>query len=255
MRRRRSTDGGGSARHPASAPALALRVCRGGLVADVQRDRLQPRLLRCARLDSTTQRIQSRGHSPRTILYGRPTSSFHRRRAGVEARPYGGCLRRLTGNVVSPHRRYTNPSVTAQSAATAPLSGEPRGGRRCSPLRICLPRCAYRGFPPARKGQRPRRPAFARPPGWVGRGRLAWPAAPAFPTVRPPCFHHPTYHIPRAQPAQLWRDAPDRRYPSSRAGRAWKVSPYGLCEHAKKDRSEDRSFCVLKRPEAFGAIR
>ena len=126
MRRRRSTDGGGSARHPASAPALALRVCRGGLVADVQRDRLQPRLLRCARLDSTTQRIQSRGHSPRTILYGRPTSSFHRRRAGVEARPYGGCLRRLTGNAGTPHRRYTNPSVTAQSAATAPLSGEPR---------------------------------------------------------------------------------------------------------------------------------
>ena len=34
--------------------------------------------------------------------------------------------RRLTGNFITPHQRCTNPSVTAQSAATAPLSGEPR---------------------------------------------------------------------------------------------------------------------------------
>ena len=46
-------------------------------------------------------------------------------RAGVEARPYSG-LRGLTGDVITPHRRRPNPSVTVQSAATAPLSGEPR---------------------------------------------------------------------------------------------------------------------------------
>ena len=34
--------------------------------------------------------MQFRGHRPRTILYGRPTFSVHQRRAGVEARPYGG---------------------------------------------------------------------------------------------------------------------------------------------------------------------
>ena len=47
-----------------------LRDCRGGLVADVWLDRLRQRFLRCIRLASTTQRMQFRGHSPRTIGMG-----------------------------------------------------------------------------------------------------------------------------------------------------------------------------------------
>ena len=54
-----------------------------------RRDQLHPRLPRCACLASTTQLMQSRGHSPHTIFTGAPTSSFLPRRAGVEARPYG----------------------------------------------------------------------------------------------------------------------------------------------------------------------
>ena len=44
-----------------------LRDRRGGIDASVRADRFWPRYPRCARLASTTQRIQSRGHSPRTI--------------------------------------------------------------------------------------------------------------------------------------------------------------------------------------------
>ena len=54
-----------------------------------RRDQLHPRLPRCACLASTTQLMQSRGHSPHTIFTGAPTSSFLPHRAGVEARPYG----------------------------------------------------------------------------------------------------------------------------------------------------------------------
>ena len=170
---------------------------------------------------SAAQRIRSRGHSPRTICTGEPTFSAHRRRAGVEARPYGGWLRGLTSYVVSPHPRYTNPSVTAQSAATAPLSGEPRGGRRCSPLRICLPRCAYRGFPPARKGRRPRRPAFARPPGWVGCRRSAWPIAPTSPTVRMPTSTAQRMRFRGRSPRTIWakRRTDVVRHPAEGASR------------------------------------
>ena len=44
-----------------------LRDCRGWLDASVRPDRQHPRHPRCAILTPTTQRIQSRGHSPRTI--------------------------------------------------------------------------------------------------------------------------------------------------------------------------------------------
>ena len=53
--------------------APPLRDRRGGLDADVGHDQPHPSHLRCIRLVSTAQRIQSRGHSPRTISYGRPT--------------------------------------------------------------------------------------------------------------------------------------------------------------------------------------
>ena len=69
--------------------APRLRDRRAVLDADVERDRWHPRFPRRACLASTAQRIQSRGHSPRTISNGRPTFSVHQRRTGVEARPYG----------------------------------------------------------------------------------------------------------------------------------------------------------------------
>ena len=69
-------------------------------------------------------RIQYRGHSTRTFFTGTPTSFVHPRREGVEALPYG------CGKVSGVHPRRRNPSVTALRAATAPLSGEPRGGVR-----------------------------------------------------------------------------------------------------------------------------
>ena len=62
---------------------------RGGLDADVRPDRFYPRYPRCVNRALTDQRFIFRGHSPRTISYGRPTLSVHQRRAGVEARPYG----------------------------------------------------------------------------------------------------------------------------------------------------------------------
>ena len=40
----------------------------------------------------------------------------------------------------------------------------------------------------------------------------------------------PTYAISRAQPAHLWRDAPDRRRPSSGGRGVGDAAPYGGCE-------------------------
>ena len=144
-----------------------LRDCRGNVGADGRRARQHPRYLRCAHLASITQRIQSRGHSPRTIFYGRthvirpPTpggrgspplrcvgkaSASHSRRPqplshGAKRRdssPFRGADRAGCGAptlCLSP-RVARNPSVTARSAATAPLSGEPIGRgvahRRCA---------------------------------------------------------------------------------------------------------------------------
>ena len=124
--------------------APPLRDCRGVLDASVRPDLFCPRHLRCVRLASTTQRIQSRGHSPRTIFTGAPTFSVNPRREGVEALPYGGWGR-------YPHLTHValNPSVTALRAATAPLSGEPRGGVRRSHV-ILHPRPGGRGSPPLR---------------------------------------------------------------------------------------------------------
>ena len=105
------------------------RDCRAALDAAARPDRPHPRHPRRANLASTTPRMQipraqPAHHFVRAHLC-RPSSQP---RAGVEARPYGGMG--LTGNVGTPHPRCTNPSVTAQSAATAPLSGEPRSGWR-----------------------------------------------------------------------------------------------------------------------------
>ena len=50
---------------------------RAALGAPVRLDQPRPRHPRRSRLASTTQRIQSRGHSPRTILYGRTEAVLH----------------------------------------------------------------------------------------------------------------------------------------------------------------------------------
>ena len=147
-----------------------LRDCRGNVGADGRRARQHPRYLRCAHLASITQRIQSRGHSPRTIFTGAPTLFVHPRREGVEALPYG---------VVGRHPHLThvvlNPSVTARSAVTAPLSGEPIGRgvahRRC-PSHPRRPQPLSHGA--KRRDSSPCRGAE----GWVRRGVAAYNLSP-----------------------------------------------------------------------------
>ena len=127
---------------------------------------------------SAAQRMRFRGHSPRTISNGRPTFSAHRRRAGVEARPYGG------------HPHLTHVAPTPQSRRKAPrqlpFQGSQGVGRGLRRLRICLPRCGYLRLATSRKGRRPRRPAAVGLLGWGGCGPSAWPIATAIDTVRPP---------------------------------------------------------------------
>ena len=93
-----------------------LRDCRAGLDADVRRDRFCPRLSRRVRFASTAPRIQSRGHSPRTISYGRPKLSVIPGREGVEARPYG-----VWGRFRACNRR--RPSSEGGASGTPPLTG------------------------------------------------------------------------------------------------------------------------------------
>ena len=67
--------------------------------------------------------MKFRGHSPRTICYGRPRSSVDRGREGVEARPYGG-LRGLTDYVIAPHQRRPQPlSHGAKRRDSSPFRG------------------------------------------------------------------------------------------------------------------------------------
>ena len=96
--------------------------CRAALDAAVWLDRQHPRHPRRTCLHSPPHESNPAGAARAPFFTGAPTSSFHQRREGVEALPYGR----------HPHliRAARNPSVTARSAATAPLSGEPRGGVR-----------------------------------------------------------------------------------------------------------------------------
>ena len=103
--------------------APRLRDRRAALDAPVRPDRFYPRHPRSSRLASAAQRMQFRGHSPRTISYGRPTLSVDPRREGVEARPYGG-LGRLTGDVVATHPRCPQPlSHGAKRRDSSPFRG------------------------------------------------------------------------------------------------------------------------------------
>ena len=109
----------------------APRSCdsRAALDAFVWRGRPHPRHPRCARHRPQPNVCNPAGAARAPFHTGEPKLSANPRRAGVEARPYDG-LGRFTGNVFASHPRRRNPSVTALRAATAPLSGEPRGGVR-----------------------------------------------------------------------------------------------------------------------------
>ena len=248
MRRRRLTENAGYTRHPTSAPALALRTF-GVTVCN------------CV---STGAYGNVRFHTY-SIPRAQPAHRFvwasdvvlHPRPGGRGSPPLRCEVRWLMGDVITPHPPCTNPSVTAQSAATAPLSGEPRGGRRFAPLRICLPRCIYLRLAAARKGRRPRRPVFAGLPGLDRRRRWAWPTAPTFPTALPPQSTAQRMQIPRAQPAHHLARA-HRRRPLTEAGRAWKPAPTDDTRAlltCKKDRSADRSFLRSLAAVHFGRLK
>ena len=96
---------------------LALRVCRGWLVADSQRDQLHPRSLRCAHLRLPLHVSYPAGAARAPFFTGEPTSSVHPRRAGVEARPYGR------------HPHLTHVAPTPQSRRKAPRQLPFQGSR------------------------------------------------------------------------------------------------------------------------------
>ena len=158
---------------------------------------------------SAATRIRSRASQPAHHWYGRPTLSFHPRRAGVEARPYGR------------HPHLTNVAPTPQSRRKAPrqlpFQGSRGVGGGLQRLRICLPRCGYVRYATARKGRRPRRPAVGLLPGLTGCRRWAWPIAPAFPASRTVTSAAPRIRSRASQPAHLLGGAAHRRRPPTHA--------------------------------------
>ena len=100
----------------------APRSCyrRGGLDAPVRRDRWHPLLIRRARFRPPPNICNPAGTARAPFCTGAPTFSVIPRPGGRGSPP----LRWASAL----HPPCPNPSVTAQSAATAPLSGEPRGG-------------------------------------------------------------------------------------------------------------------------------
>ena len=85
--------------------------CRAALDAPVRRGLLYPRFPRCARFASTTQRMQSRGHSPRTISHGR-THFFRSPTPGGRGSPPLRWVER--------HPHLTHVAPTPQSRREAP---------------------------------------------------------------------------------------------------------------------------------------
>ena len=168
--------------------------------------------------------------TPRAVgrtVPGAPTLSVHRRREGVEARSYGG-LRGLTDYMVSPHRRRTNPSVTALRAVTAPLSGEPRGWEEvcgvcasdCRDADTCVSLPPVRGGVPDAPWLRDCRGALDAPV----RRDLLHPRH-----LRRACLASTTQRIQSRghRPRTICTGV--RRYPFTDAGRAWKPAPTVRC--------------------------
>ena len=166
---------------------------------------------------------------------GDPTLSVHQRRAGVEDKPL-----RWKAAWVDRRRYYAPPTLhqplshAASRRDSSPFRGAEGVGGGLRRLRACLPRCGYCGFPPARKGRRPRRPAVAGLPGWVvadvERDRFC-PRHPRRARLRPPpsvCNPAGAARAPFGTGAEVgWRVEPtssvDRR--KGRRGRR----PYGGC--------------------------
>ena len=102
--------------------APRLRDRRAALDAAARRGRLRTRLPRRARLCPPPNAYNSAGTACAPFRAGvRSCPLTHAGRAWKPAPTVGGeasCV----------HLRCTNPSVTARSAVTAPLSGEPKGG-------------------------------------------------------------------------------------------------------------------------------
>ena len=146
-------------------------------------------------------------HAP-TYFIARPTTVDGRRfisrahlptpRRGGLPRPPG---RGLTDDVISPHPPCTNPSVTAQSAATAPLSGEPRAWAEVYGVYASVYHDADTVvfLPPVRGGVPDAPRSRDRRAGLVASVRLD-----RLQPHHPRCtasVRRPTHHIPRAQPA------------------------------------------------------
>ena len=119
---------------------------RGGLGAPVRRDRQHPRHPRRACLASTAQRIQSRGHSPRTFFYGRtdavrqPTPGgrgsppLRCERVGIGVQPTLSVIRRRGVGDAAPYGRQRNHGISimvsrcANAASLRPPLGSPERG-------------------------------------------------------------------------------------------------------------------------------
>ena len=104
------------------------RDCRVSLAAVVWLDRLHPRHPRRTRLASTAQHIQSRGHRPRTIFYGR-TDVIHHPTPGGHGSPPLRWVGRLMGNVVATHQRRHQPLSHGPSGRdSSPFRGAEKAG-------------------------------------------------------------------------------------------------------------------------------
>ena len=157
-----------------------------------------------------------RGHRPRTIFTGAPTCPpSHAGRTWKSAPTVGWAGLRATWLRRTDVVR--NPSVTALWAVTAPLSGEPRGGRRLAALAHLFTTMPTPTSRTTRKGRRPRRPAVGLLPGLTGCRRWAWPIAPAFPASRTVTSAAPRIRSRASQPAHLLGGAAHRRRPSTHA--------------------------------------
>ena len=109
------------------------RNCRAALGAPARLDHSHPRHPRRARLRPPPNVCNFAGTARAPFHTGAPTFSVHRRRAGVEARPYGA-LRRF--------RRGTH--VVARSAGAAAQNKIPRGGGEFSLLQTrARPRASH----------------------------------------------------------------------------------------------------------------
>ena len=133
------------------------RDCRGWLGADVWRGRLYLRQPRRASLASTAPRMQYRGRSPRTILYGRTDVSNHPTPGGRGSPPLRGewgTFRRGTGVVRRPKagRRGRRPlrAVCLLQVAAFDVRAQPARLWYGRTEAVLHPRPGGRGSPPLR---------------------------------------------------------------------------------------------------------